>query len=284
MDLFNPFGKYRKIVKIEDNFNYKYNPFLNYGNRNRKKLSEIFRDNINIKKIKIFSLKKKDERNKQKNIKENKIKNNYLIRDNSFIHKGSILEEKFFLSQIKKKRKFLLGNKDKIKGYFTKSQCPFCHKVLSQKEKEKESEKNSLTLEKLLTEPNMNYQNICSNLFFKSNNFPLINIKVNRYFSYKNKLKEEKDDKMKIYRVTYDKKVDMESELSKNKKRQVRKYTEVKREEIKVNNLYIIQKPLLTAMRGKIHKNMRQRYKKPLRLIILDSKNNNLSDTSNNNN
>ena len=277
MDLFNPLGKYRRIVKEENNFNYKYNPLLNSGKSNHKKLSEIYRDNTNIKKIKLFSRKEKEKRKEQKNINENNIKNNYLISDYSLVNKGSVLEEKFFLSQIKKKRRLLLGNKEKIKGYFTKSQCPFCRKVLSESEKEKEP----LILEKILTDPNINYEKIRSILFFKASDFPLINIKVNKYFSLKRKLQEEKEDKMKIYGMTYDKKVNMESELS--KKRKDKKYTEIKRKEIKMNNLFMIKKPFLTTLRGKIYKNMRQRYKKPLRLIILDSKNNNPINTTNNN-
>ena len=52
MDLFNALGKYRKIVKEEYNFNYKYIPLLNSGKNKKRKLSEIFRDNINIKNIK----------------------------------------------------------------------------------------------------------------------------------------------------------------------------------------------------------------------------------------
>ena len=56
----------------------------------------------------------------------------------------------------------------------------------------------------------------------------------------------------------------------------------VKREEINTNNLYVIEKPLISSMRGKIYKNMRQRYKKPFRLIIIDS--NNISSINNSNN
>ena len=37
----------------------------------------------------------------------------------------------------------------------------------------------------------------------------------------------------------------------------------------------MIKKPLFTTIRGKIYKNMKLRFKRPLRLVILDEKNNN---------
>ena len=80
---------------------------------------------------------------------------------------------------------------------------------------------------------------------------------------------------------TYDKKADMESYLSKIKK--INKMKIVKRGEINTNNLYYIEKPLITSIRGKIYKNMRQRYKRPFRLIMFNSKNNSSINGSNNN-
>ena len=56
----------------------------------------------------------------------------------------------------------------------------------------------------------------------------------------------------------------------------------VKRGEINTNNLYYIDKPLITSLRGKIYKNMRQRYKRPFRLIMLNSKTNSSIYNSNN--
>ena len=280
MDLFNALGKYRKIVKEEYNFNYKYIPLLNSGKNKKRKLSEIFRDNINIKNIKkIKILSEKKDKSKHKEVNDNKNQNNKFI--NSFINKGSVLEEKFFWEQIQKKRRFLELNKNKIKGYFTKSQCPFCRNILSETNKEKEKANGMSKLINLLTDPNSNYHNIRSCLVYNSYNFPLINIKINKYYSFHKKLQEEKEDKFKIYKNNFDKKIDMESDLSKNSKK--RKYSEIKREEIKMNNLYMVEKPLLTTVREKIYTNMRQRYKRPLRLIILESKDNHPIHTYNNN-
>lgn len=255
MDLFDDLGKYHKMVKEEDNFNYNYNKILYPDKNNRRKLSQILLDNINIRKIAILDLKEKEKIRRHQNINFQKIKENKLIKDISFSKRESILQEKIFLEHIKRKKEIIKGNRKKIKGYFTKSHCPFCKKILSEKSKE------PFKIENILTDIN----------------------KINLYHSFKSKLNEEKKERMKLYKKTYDKKADMESQLTKNKRRSP-KYKEVRREEIKVNNLFMIAKPLLTDMRGKIYNNTRKRIKKPLRLIILDSKNNKHPiNTSNNN-
>ena len=60
----------------------------------------------------------------------------------------------------------------------------------------------------------------------------------------------------------------MESELTKSNK--VIKYVEIKRKEIDPTNLYLIKKPLVPSIRGKILLNTRKRIEKPMRLIFLD--------------
>ena len=258
MDLFNVMEKYYKIVKEEDAFNYKYKSILNSRKNNRRRLSEIFNNNIKIRKLKIL------EREKIRKSQNSESKTNKkLISDNSFLNKESVLQEKFFFEQIKKKRGIEQGNMNKIKGYLTKSQCPFCQKELSPKEKE------STLMEEMLTDPN-NFNELKSYFVFSANNFPLINVKINsKFYSFKNRFIEENKSKMKLYKINHNKKADMESDLSKRKK--IKKIKIVKREEINTKNLYKIEKPLLTTMRGKIYKNMKKRFKKPLRLIILDN-------------
>ena len=260
MDLFNALEKYHKIVKEEDTYNYKYNPILNSRKNNRRRLSEIFNNNIKIRKLKILE---REKIRKSINSVNESNNNKKLINDNSLLNKEPILEEKFFLSQIKKKRGLEQGNINKIKGYLTKSQCPFCQKELSSKEKDES------TIEDMLTDPN-NFKDLKSFFVFSANNFPLINAKINsKFYSFKNKFNEEKENKMKLYKINYNKKADMESDLSKRKK--IKKIKIVNKEKINTNNLYMIEKPLLTTMRGKIIKNMKKRFKKPLRLIILEN-------------
>lgn len=243
MDYNDDLEKYHKMIKEEDNFNYNYHKLLSPDKNNkRRKLSQIFLDNINIRKLKIIDSTKKEKIQKHQN---------KFITDNSLIKRESILQKKFLLEQIRRKKEEIQGNKNKIKGYFTKSHCPFCNQILSEKGKEPSK------IEKMLIE------------IIRGDNFPLISTGINKYYSFKSKLIEEKKERMNIYKKTYDKKIDIKFDLNKNKSRE--KYKLIKREEIKVNNLYKIEKPLLMTMRGIIYKNTRQRYKKPLRLIILDS-------------
>ena len=268
MESVNSVEKYYKLFIEEKNFNYKYNPIKN----NHKRISVLFNNNIKIRKLKILHQKEKEKNQKEKN----NIKNNNLV-DNIKAKRESILEEKFLLSQIKKKKEIIEGNKNRIKGYFTKLQCPYCKSEISSKEKyiSKTNINNRQQHQKTETETdifhnfynykNKNFHDITSYFIYSVNNFPLINIKTPFKFNL------EKEEKLKLYKTTYssnsNKKTDMESELSKNNK--IKKYKEIKRENINVNNLYKIEKPLLTSIRGKIYKNMRQRFKKPLRLIIL---------------
>ena len=271
MELINALTKYHKIVKEEENFNYKYNPLLTSKFNNKRKIADFLNNNIKIRKLKLFSLKNKEKEKIRKYINEKKNKKKFMY-DNSFNNQRTILEEKFFLEQINKRKRIIQGNRDKIKGFLTKSQCPCCQKELSVKDKETDS---SLKLSNILTDPNKYYLDIRSHFFFCSNNFPLIERKVNtKYFSFKPKFSLENEDKIKIHKITYNNnKTSFENDLSKNKKTE--KIIEVKREHINTNNLYMIKKPLFTTIRGKIYKNMKLRFKRPLRLVILDEKNNN---------
>ena len=246
--------------------------------------SQLLNNNIKIRKIKEFALKEKekektDKFNKDFNDKKRKEKSMRHLT-NSFFKRGSVLEEKFFLSQIKKRKNLLQGNIKNIKGYFTKSQCPCCQKELSKNETEMENDKTKL--ENLILNPDKNFLEIKSYFITNTNNFPLLQPKIHtKFFSYKKYYFEENKDKMNFNINTYNKKADMESYLSKIKK--INKMKIVKRGEINTNNLYYIEKPLITSIRGKIYKNMRQRYKRPFRLIMFNSKNNSSINNSNNN-
>ena len=88
MELINALIKYHKIVKEEENFNYKYNPLLTSKFNNKRKIAAFLGGD------------------KQK-------KN--LCTINSFNNQGTILEEKFFLEQINKRKRIIKGNRDKIK-------------------------------------------------------------------------------------------------------------------------------------------------------------------------
>ena len=87
MELINALTKYHKIVKEEENFNYKYNPLLTSKFNNKRKIAAFLNNNKRKKKF---------------------------MYDNSFNNQGTILEEKFFLEQINKRKRIIQGNRDKI--------------------------------------------------------------------------------------------------------------------------------------------------------------------------
>ena len=284
MEIFDALEKYHKIIKEEEKFNYKYKPILNYTKNNHRRISQFLNNNIKIRKLKDFSLKEKEKEKIdmfKNSINDKKRKEKSMSNlTNSFFKRSSLLEEKFFLSQIKKRKSFVIGNMKKIKGYVTKSQCPFCQKELSKNETET---KNNITkLENLILNPDKNFLEIKSYFVTNTNNFPLLQPRINtKFFSYKKYYLEEIKDKMNFNTNIHNKKVDMESYLTKIKK--INKMRLIKRGEINTNNLYYVEKPLITSIRGKIFKNMRQRYKRPFRVIMINSKNNSSINNSNNN-
>ena len=59
--------------------------------------------------------------------------------------------------------------------------------------------------------------------------------------------------------------------ISKNKynnKRETKEIKEIKRFEVDVSNIFLIQKPLISSIRGKILKNIKKRFKRPIRNIL----------------
>ena len=68
MDYNDDLEKYHKMIKEEDNFNYNYHNLLSPDKNNkRRKLSQIFLDNINIRKLKIIDSTKKEKIQKNEN-------------------------------------------------------------------------------------------------------------------------------------------------------------------------------------------------------------------------
>ena len=65
-------------------------------------------------------------------------------------------------------------------------------------------------------------------------------------------------------------KINMESELTKSNK--VIKFKEIQRKEFDPSHFYLIKKPLIPSIRGKILRNTKKRFEKPMRIILVDEK------------
>ena len=197
MELFDALEKYHKIVKEEDKYNYKYNTIINQCKNTKRRLTRLLYNNIKIRKIKEFVLKEKEKEKINKietNVNDKKRKEKSMSNlTNYFYKKGSVLEEKFFLSQIKKRKSLFQGNIKNIKGYITKSQCPCCQKELSKNETE--TENDTTKLENLILNPDKNFLEIKSYFITNTNNFPLLQPKIHtKYYQGVRKQSTEQRD------------------------------------------------------------------------------------------
>ena len=53
-----------------------------------------------------------------------------------------------------------------------------------------------------------------------------------------------------------------------NQNNNIKKIKEINRFDVDISNIFLIQRPLMTSIRGKILKNLKKRFKRPVRSII----------------
>ena len=286
--------RFYKLMKEENKNNYKYNPVLNSKRRFNLTSNKLLSHNAFIRRFGIieklnlteskrntekYLSEKKDDSNKKRNIfkklanKRINIRNINRHKNNNLKNKEmSYLDGNYCLKEYILYKKNRQKKPDNIKGFYTKSHCSFCHNKLIEKENndkiEKEKEKIIIDLDNYYR--NKNFKDIKSCFMYSVNNFPLIK-KIN--LSYLKQELNDSEEKEKYFKAKTkrDKKIDMESELTKSNK--VIRYKEIKRKEIDPTNLYLIKKPFVPSIRGKIFMNMRKRIEKPMRLIFLDDEN-----------
>ena len=288
MNNFNMIERFYKLMKKENKNNYKYNPIINRKLRFNLTSNKILSDNIftkNFGKIEKSNLterkrntekylsENKNNSNKKRNIFKKLVNKRINIRKVNINHKLnkkelSYLDENYCLKEYILYKKNRQKRLDNIKGFYTKRNCSFCQNKLIEKENndkaEKEKEKIIIDIDNYYR--NKNFKDIKSCFIYSINNFPLIK-KINH--SYLKQEQNDSEEKEKYFKTeNRNKKINMESELTKSNK--VIRYMEIKRKEIDTTNLYLIKKPLVPSIRGKIFMNMRKRIKKPMRFIFLD--------------
>lgn len=307
MNSFEIIKKYFKLINEEKNFNYKYNPILNTRKKKHlysNKISDI-NNRIDIKKIKILSPTEEKcnlgQENKKKNIKKlekidsnadettqnkkicktenknSKIENRKIIHFEKIMNNKSvpfknikIFNENDYIKHFIDYKELQQKKQENIKGFLIRSHCPFCQKIITEKENNKEDKNIYCELNNIYR--NKNFKDIKSCFIYSVNNFPLINsnnVNLNKNFS-KEKIFYEENDKFYRTQKIKNKKYNMESELT--KKNKIVKFKEIQRKEIDPTNLYIIKKPLIPSIRGKIFKNTKKRFEKPKRMIFLDDR------------
>ena len=92
---------------------------------------------------------------------------------------------------------------------------------------------------------------------------------VNNITEYQNENKKSKDDSSdKINYKLYNNDLTRNLLKSKYNSNNLNNIREIKRFEVNISNIFLIQKPLITSIRGKILKNTKKRFKRPIRNII----------------
>jgi hypothetical protein len=174
-------------------------------------------------------------------ITDNKKPNNYI---NAFSAAKFNINKKKLVIDADKKLKF-------------KKKCPCCNNLL---QIDKTKNKNNDKSEKLILDKHLNIYN---NKNFKDSLSCFI-FHINNFTSKETENKKEacivRNDKIINY------KTNMMSEFTKNLKKS--KFKEIQRTEFDPSNLYLIQKPLIPTIRGKILRNMKKRYNRPIRNVV----------------
>ena len=92
---------------------------------------------------------------------------------------------------------------------------------------------------------------------------------VNNITEYQNENKKSKDDSSdKINYKLYNNDLTRNLLKSKYNSNNLNNIREIKRFEVNISNIFLIQKPLITSIRGKILKKKKKRFKRPIRNII----------------
>jgi len=290
MNNFNLIERFYKLMKEENKNNYKYNPISSNKKSFNLTTNKILANNNFIKAMR--NLEKlnltENNTNKEKHLSENKEDSNKKrtifkklankrinlrkinSNKNNRINNRDInyMNENYYLKQYIIYKKDYQKRLRNLKGFYAKNNCPFCQNKIIEKENNDNYEKGKVLLTDLKNYyRNKNFKDIKSCFIYSVNNFPLIKKLNNSYFKQELNDNEDKEKNFKTQNK-WNKKINMESELSKSNK--VIKFVEIQRKEINPTNLYLIKRPLIPSIRGKIIMNTRKRIGRPMRMVFLE--------------
>ena len=134
-----------------------------------------------------------------------------------------------------------------------KNKCPCCNNIFKVEKKKKKDKLEIISDEHINFYNNKNFKDSLSCFIYHIN-----------YFTSK-EFENKKDNDMDIKRKIK-LNIDMTSNFTKNLKKI--KYKEIQRTHFDPTNFYLIQKPLIPTIRGKIFKNMKRRYIRPTRNVV----------------
>ena len=176
---------------------------------------------------------------------KNKIKNKYMYLSPNY--------------KTKKKLRNLIIDSARQRPLSYKKTCKCCNNIL-----EVEKALHSHKYDKLI-DKDENHLNIYNNKNFKDSLSCFI-YHINNINNFSSKEAENKQENLseRKYRINFN--TDMTSEFTKNLKKI--KFREIQRIQFDPSNYYIIQKPLIPTIRGKILRNMKKRYIRPIRNVV----------------
>ena len=153
----------------------------------------------------------------------------------------------------KKKLRNFITNSAKLRPLSFKKSCAYCkefYQVEENKNKNKNEKFDKILEQHLNIYNNKNFKDTLSCFIYHINNFT------------SKKFENEKESLIKSKKIN----LNMISEFTKDLKK--KKFKEIQRTEFDPSNLYFIQKPLIPTIRGKILRNMKKRYHKPIRNVV----------------
>ena len=288
MSASNILNNYNKLLLQENYYNYKYNPFK------RKNQKEVILSLVNAIKFndEKYEIKKSNLNDSLTTIDAMynphmlKLSNedHYPFEQNNFNPRNKTARKrpnskaidiqrysdcvKFSENKKSNINAFLLSNmnksnkKTKINKFFAnspnnrplsfKKKCTYCNNLFQINKIEKKN-KFEILDEHLNIYNNKNFGDSLSCFLYHINNFT------------SNENENKKVDYVDL-KKNLNFNTDMISDFTKNLKKI--KFKEIQRIEFDPSNFYIIQKPLIPTIRGKIFKNMKKRYHRPIRNVV----------------
>lgn len=158
-----------------------------------------------------------------------------------------------FLTSNYKKNKNKIFNSDRKRPLSFKKKCPCCNNIFQIPKKKEDNKFDNISEEHLNIYNNKNFKDSLSCFIYYINNF------TSKEFENKKSNNENIERKININ-------TDMISEFTKNLKKN--RIKEIQRIHFDPSNFYFIQKPLIPTIRGKILKNMKKRYIRPIRNVV----------------
>ena len=244
------------------------NPYMLKFSEEDKLPYDLYNQNDKNNKRKILSQRKKAQRKRPNSkainiqrysdcVKFSENNNNKIKNKNKYMYLSPNYKTK------KKLRNFIIDSARQRPLSFKKN-CNCCNNIL-----EFEKALHSHKFDKLIDNDN-NHFNIYNNKNFKDS-LSCFMYHINNINNFASKEAEIRKGNLSENKCKINYNTNMESDYTKNLKKI--RFREIHRIQFDPSNFYYIQKPLIPTIRGKILKNMKKRYIRPIRNVVTSKDN-----------